>query len=67
MSWKIVIMAELLATSDGLGSSLAIARSQLETSTALAIVAIMIGALLLIIEYIVLEPIKRSLNYGENK
>lgn len=60
MSWKIVIMAELLATSDGLGSSLAIARSQLETSTALAIVAIMIGALLLI-EYIVLEPIKKEL------
>ncbi len=53
-------MAELLATSDGLGSSLAIARSQLETSTALAIVAIMIGALLLI-EYIVLEPIKKEL------
>ena len=43
MSWKIVIMAELLATSDGLGSSLAIARSQLETSTALAIVTVMIG------------------------
>ena len=60
MSWKIVIMAELLATSDGLGAALAVARSQLETSTALAIVTIMIASLL-IIEYVVLEPIKKEL------
>jgi NitT/TauT family transport system permease protein len=60
MSWKIVIMAELLATSDGLGAALAVARSQLETSTALAIVTVMIASLL-IIEYVVLEPIKKEL------
>lgn len=60
MSWKIVVMAELLASSDGLGSSLAIARSQLDTPTALALVTIMIASLLLI-EYIILEPIKREL------
>ena len=57
MSWKIVVMAELLATSDGIGALLAIARSQLDTPTALALVTIMIGSLMFI-EYIILEPIK---------
>lgn len=59
MAWKIVIMAELLATSDGIGASLAVARSQLDTPTALSIVVIMIASLMFI-EYIVLEPIKRE-------
>ena len=59
MSWKIVVMAELLSTSDGIGASLAVARAQLDTPTALALVIIMIGSLL-IIEYIILEPIKRE-------
>ena len=59
MAWKIVIMAELLATSNGMGASLAVARSQLDTPTALALVVIMIGSLMFI-EYIILEPIKRE-------
>ncbi|MDX9756684.1 MAG: ABC transporter permease [Sulfurimonas sp.] len=59
MAWKIVIMAELLATSDGIGATLATARSQLDTPTALSIVVIMIGSLMFI-EYIILEPIKRE-------
>ena len=59
MAWKIVIMAELLATSDGIGASLATARSQLDTPTALSIVVIMISSLMFI-EYIILEPIKRE-------
>lgn len=59
MSWKIVIMAELLSSNDGIGASLAVARSQLETSTALALVSVMIGVLLFV-EYIVLEPIKKE-------
>lgn len=59
MAWKIVVMAELLATSDGMGASLAMARSQLDTATALAIVVAMVG-LLMIAEYIFLEPIKRE-------
>ncbi len=65
MSWKIVVMAELLATSDGLGALLAVARSQLETSTALALVTIMIASLLFI-EYILLEPIKREIEAWRN-
>lgn len=59
MSWKIVVMAELLSANDGIGAALAIARSQLDTPTALALVVIMIGSLLLI-EYLILEPIKRE-------
>ena len=59
MAWKIVVMAELLSANDGIGSALAIARSQLDTPTALALVFIMIGSLLLI-EYLILEPIKRE-------
>lgn len=59
MSWKIVVMAELLSANDGIGASLAIARSHLDTPTALALVVIMIGSLLLI-EYLILEPIKRE-------
>lgn len=59
MSWKIVIMAELLASNDGLGAYLAVARSQLDTPLALAIVVIMV-ATLLFLEYIVLEPLKRE-------
>ncbi len=59
MAWKIVVMAELLATSDGIGASLALARSQLDTTTALSLVVIMIASLMFI-EYIILEPIKRE-------
>lgn len=59
MSWKIVVMAELLSSNSGIGAQLAIARSLLDTPTALALVIIMIGSLLFI-EYIILEPIKRE-------
>ncbi len=59
MGWKIVVMAELLSTSDGIGASLAVARSHLDTPTALALVVIMIGSLMFI-EYILLEPVKRE-------
>jgi NitT/TauT family transport system permease protein len=59
MSWKIVVMAELLASNNGVGAMLANARAQLDTSTALALVVVMIGSLMLI-EYVVLEPIKRE-------
>ncbi|MCF6340787.1 MAG: ABC transporter permease subunit [Sulfurimonas sp.] len=65
MSWKIVVMAELLATSDGIGASLAVARSQLDTPAALALVVIMIGSLMFI-EYIILEPIKREVELWRN-
>lgn len=59
MSWKVVIMAELLASSDGVGTLLAIANTQLDMKVALALVVIIVG-LLLLIEYLVMEPVKRE-------
>jgi NitT/TauT family transport system permease protein len=58
-SWKVTVMAELLASSDGIGAALANARSQLDTEAALAWVLCVLLALLMI-EYAVLEPIKRE-------
>lgn len=59
MSWKIVVMAELLSTPDGIGALLATARSHLDTAGALALVVLLVGSLLLI-EYLLMEPIKRE-------
>ncbi len=59
MSWKIVVMAELLSANDGLGAALAVARSHLDTAGALALVVMLVGSLL-IIEYLLMEPIKRE-------
>lgn len=58
-SWKIVIMAELLSSSSGIGATLAVARSQLDTAMALALVTIMV-AFLLLIEYLIFEPVKKE-------
>ncbi len=59
-SWKVVVMAELLSTSDGIGAALAVSRAQLDTSTTLAWVVAVLGVLLAT-EYLLLEPIKRHL------
>lgn len=57
-SWKVVVMAELLSTSDGVGAALAVSRSQLDTATSLSWIVAILG-LLLALEYLFLEPIKR--------
>ncbi len=59
-SWKVVVMAELLSTSDGVGAALAVSRAQLDTATTLAWVIAVLGVLLAT-EYLFLEPIKRHL------
>lgn len=58
MSWKVVVMAELLTTVDGVGAALAVSRSQLDTPTSLGWILAVLG-LLLALEYLFLEPIKR--------
>jgi NitT/TauT family transport system permease protein len=60
MAWKVVVMAELLATEEGVGAALAVTRSHLDTAGTLAWIAAIVG-LLLAIEYLLLEPIKREL------
>lgn len=59
-SWKVAVMAELLATSDGVGAALAASRAQLDTAQSLAWILAVV-ATLLVLEYGVLEPIKREL------
>ncbi|MCP1634346.1 ABC transporter permease [Kerstersia gyiorum] len=58
-SWKVVVMAELLSSSDGVGAALAAARSHLDTVATLSWIAAILG-LLLTVEYLLLEPIKRQ-------
>lgn len=58
IAWKVVVMAELFATPDGVGAALAVARSWLDTPAALAWITAIVS-LLLLAEYAVLEPIKR--------
>ena len=52
------MMAELISSDDGMGSLLAIARSHIDTTSVMAILMIMVS-LLIIIERLVLEPIKQ--------
>lgn len=59
-SWKVVVMAELLASADGVGAALAVSRSHLDTSATLAWISAVVG-ILLAVEYLLLEPIKREL------
>lgn len=58
VSWKVVVMAELLATSDGIGAQLAQTQSQLNTAGTLGWIVALVSVLL-IAEYALLEPIKR--------
>lgn len=60
ISWKVVVMAELLASSDGVGAALAVTRAHLDTPATLAWIMAVVG-LLLAVEYLVLEPIRREL------
>jgi NitT/TauT family transport system permease protein len=59
-AWKVVVMAELLATADGVGAALAVTRSQLDAAGTLAWIGAVVGCLLLV-EYALLEPLKREL------
>ena len=60
ISWKVVVMAELLASSDGVGAALAVTRSHLDTTATLAWIVAIVG-ILLAVEYLLLEPVKRRM------
>lgn len=57
MGVKITIMAELLGATDGIGSKIADARAMLETQEVLAYVVLVL-AIIMFIEYLLLEPIR---------
>ncbi|MBR9972223.1 ABC transporter permease subunit [Magnetospirillum sp. J10] len=60
LSWKVTVMAELLSGAGGIGDGLATARVQVDTVKAMAWV-VMVVTLLLALEYLLLEPIRRHL------
>jgi len=60
LSWKIVIMAELISSDDGMGSLLAIARSQIDTTSVMALLMLMV-TLLILFERLFLDPMKQRL------
>lgn len=64
-SWRVVVMAELLSSADGIGAALAVARSQLDMDAALAWIAAVVLSLLAV-EYLLLEPIKREVERWRN-
>ena len=59
-AWKVVVMAELLSVSDGVGAALASTRAQRDMSGTLAWISTVV-LVLLGIEYLILEPIKREI------
>ena len=60
MAWKITVMAELLSTNDGIGGAMAITRTNLDTAGTLGLIVLLL-AMLLFVEYAVLEPVKRRM------
>jgi len=59
-SFRIGIMAELLSSADGIGSSLAMARSTLETSKVFAWILISI-LLAILMDYVIIRPMRKKL------
>jgi len=59
-SWKVVVMAELLSSDTGVGAQLATSRAQLDMAATLAWIAAVV-LVLLALEYLLLEPIKREI------
>lgn len=57
---KITVMAELLGGNDGLGADIANARSMMDTTDVMAYVVLII-TIIMVIEYVVLEPLRRWL------
>ncbi len=65
-SWKVVVMAELLASNTGVGSGLASARVNIDTAATMAWIMAIV-AVLLITEYGIFEPIKRRVEKWREK
>ncbi|GHB41994.1 ABC transporter permease [Pseudovibrio japonicus] len=57
LSWKVVVMAELLSSTRGIGAGLAEARVNIDTAATMAWIVVIVG-LLLVIEGILLNPVK---------
>lgn len=60
LSWKVAVMAELLASTNGIGANLALARVNLETADALAWIVLLVG-MLLAVELLILAPLQQRM------
>lgn len=60
-SFKVAVMAELLANAGGIGGALADARINLDIANALAWVVIAVG-LLILVEYLLIHPVKGEID-----
>jgi NitT/TauT family transport system permease protein len=60
MSWKVAVMAELLAGAGGIGDGLARARAHVDTAGIMAWVVVVVGALL-VVDLALLQPLERRL------
>ncbi|MFZ5736152.1 MAG: ABC transporter permease [Pseudomonadota bacterium] len=60
MSWKIAVMAELLAGAGGIGDGLATARAHVDTAETMAWVVVVVGVLI-VVDAGVLQPLQRRL------
>ena len=60
MSWKVSVMAELLAGAGGIGDGLATARAHVDTAETMAWVVVVVG-ILIVVDLVVLQPLQRSL------
>ncbi|WP_338670162.1 ABC transporter permease [Pseudodesulfovibrio methanolicus] len=65
LSWKVAVMAELLASADGIGANMALARVNLDTADALAWIIVLL-IMLLAVELLVLEPLQRRMEPWRN-
>lgn len=59
-SWKVVVMAELLSSDTGVGAELATSRAQLDMAATIAWIGAVV-LVLLALEYLLLEPVKREI------
>jgi NitT/TauT family transport system permease protein len=60
MSWKVSVMAELLAGAGGIGDGLAAARAHVDTAETMAWVVLVVG-ILIVVDLALLQPLQRSL------
>jgi NitT/TauT family transport system permease protein len=60
MSWKVAVMAELLAGAGGIGDGLARARAHVDTAEIMAWVVVVVGVLL-VVDLALLQPLERRL------
>lgn len=61
---KVTVMAELLGSNDGIGSAIATARAMLDTTDVFAYVLVIL-LIIMCIEYVILEPLRRYFIKGE--